>query len=100
MKLFGEVICRGQLGDEDTAMWFAAIIEPSDCGEKASTTEDVAPERKLRPIAQTEALVKFIEIALVEDCKARLKQALEPRQRGVTVPDGPVQTVKLLRGWV
>ena len=80
-------------------MWHAAILVPTENGERPAPGPGEAPQRKLRPIAQCDALIKVIESAMVEEEIHKLRTYLEPRQLGIATPDGPVLAVLLLRGW-
>ena len=80
-------------------MWRAAILVPSEEGTRPAATPGEAPTRKLRGIAQCDALVKVVESALIDEETARLRAVFEPAQLGISTPDGPVITVMLLRGW-
>ena len=81
-------------------LWHAGLIEPSDCGERSAVNEDVALSRKLRPIAQMEALVKLVETSVIDECTEELRKQLEPHQLGMAITDGPIIAVKVLRGWL
>ena len=97
---FGRLEVAGVWHEDDSLLWHAGILEPADCGERAQTDETRAPDRKLRPLAQTEVLVKMVETALIDEVIEELRATLEPRQLGVVTPDGPVRVVKLLRAWL
>ena len=48
-----------------------------------------APQRKLRPIAQCDALIKVVESAAAEEEMHRLRAFLEPKQLGIATRMGP-----------
>ena len=83
LRGFAEVEVRGLWDEADHLMWHSGLIEPADCGERAPVADDAAPERKLRPLAQTEALVKLVETAVIDEVAAELRERLEPHQLGV-----------------
>ena len=83
---------RGAWSEEDHRLWHAGILEPADCGERSPGDEAQAPPRKLRPLAQTEVLIKLVETTLIDEAIEELRAAFEPRQLGVVTPDGPVRT--------
>ena len=91
--------CRGLWGPEDASRWHAAILVPSEEGTRPAATRGEAPTRKLRCIAQCDALVKLVETAMLDEENARLRAVFEPSQLGIATPDGPVMTVMLLWGW-
>ena len=78
LRGFAEIEVRGLWNEHDHLMWHAGFIEPSDCGERALEADDAAPARKLRPLAQTEALVKLVETAVIDEAVAELRERLEP----------------------
>ena len=100
MRGFAEVEVRSPWGDADHILWHAGLVEPVDCGERTADEdeESAAPQRKLRPLAQTEALVKLVETTLIDETVEELMQQLEPHQLGVTTADGLILAVKVLRG--
>ena len=69
-------------------MWHAAILVPSENGERPAPGPGEAPQRKLRPIAQCDALIKVIESAMVEEEIAKLGEwvGMIAQQAGITVP--------------
>ena len=100
MVAWAKLEMQGRWTQRDHELWHAALIEPVDCGERAATHPEWAAERKLRPIAQTETILKITESAAIDEELERLKAACEPSQLGVATPDGPVLAVKVLRGWL
>ena len=75
LRGFAEVEVRSLWSEEDHLLWHAGLVEPSDCGERSAVDDDVAPPRKLRPIAQTEALVKLVETSVIDECIEELRMS-------------------------
>ena len=100
LQAFVALEIRDKWLPEDADLWHAGIVEAADCGAKPVEPDgngDGFP-RKLRPIGQTEALVKFAETCLIEEQLVHIRKQLEPKQLCL-LPDGPVVATRVLRGW-
>ena len=89
---------RGTATDFTVTLWTAACVTPADCGW-APTEQGEPPQRKLRPIACAEALLKLVEGASIDECMPGLLNTLEPHQLGCGTPDGAPLIVYLVRSW-
>ena len=65
-----------------------------------SATTKVEPLRKVRPLGQSDALLKLLETTAIEEELQCLLEKLEPKQQGVGTKDGVIIVVKLLRQWI
>ena len=83
-------------------LWTAATVVALDGGPMPQQPGQPAPpegQRKLRPIALAEALLKLAEGVIIDQHIWGLRRAVEPRQLGAGTPDGCVLVVKALRLW-
>ena len=67
-------------------MWHAAMLVPTENGERLEAHPGEAPQRKLRPVAQCYALIKIVESAVADDEVHKLRAYIEPRQLGIATP--------------
>ena len=96
LRLWTELWTRGRIQPTTVLLWNGQVAAPKDCGPK----KDDPTQRKLRPIALEEALVKFAETAACDAELGPVLEALEPVQLGVGTPDGTVLLVSVLRAWL
>ena len=91
---------RGRIGVSATALWTAATIAPVDSGWQAGEVpEGEERQRKLRPIACAESLVKLVETLAIDDVAQQMLEQFEPEQLGVGTPDGAPLIITLVRSW-
>ncbi|CAK0795081.1 unnamed protein product [Prorocentrum cordatum] len=89
---------QGRAQDATIELWTAACVTPVDC-DWARVGPGQPAQRKLRPIACAEVLMKLVEGACIDEESASMLAALEPRQLGCGAPDGAPLIVHLARSW-
>ncbi len=81
-------------------LWTAAVMVPLDCGEKPLEPGQLPaspPERKLRPIALSEPLLKVVESVTIHEEMPAIMARCEPHNLGVGSPDGAAVIVRAVR---
>ena len=93
---------RAALSAPAAALWSAACVSPVDSGERPLGPDDppgTIPRRKIRPIACSEAPVKFAEGILIDAQMGAVTVAMEPMQLGCGAADGSGIIISLVRTW-
>eukprot|EP00975_Prorocentrum_lima_P025999 5468805-Prorocentrum_lima.AAC.1 len=61
------MVAGGKWSQEDHMLWYAATLEPAWAGERSPTDPQSPPVPKLRPLGQSECLLKVIESAIIDE---------------------------------
>eukprot|EP00975_Prorocentrum_lima_P046193 9660603-Prorocentrum_lima.AAC.1 len=73
-----DLVVAGRWSQEDHMMWYAATLELAWAGKRSPTDSACAPTPKLRPLGQSECLLKAWESAIIDAELAALRAQLEP----------------------
>ena len=95
MARWSTMWAKGAVSRRVAALWTSAIVSPIDCGEKV----DAPGQRKIRPIACSEALLKMADSAVLDGLQKEIETALEPHQLGCGAADGAGMIVSAMRAW-
>ena len=98
LKDYAGIWCRGDVCENTAWLWGAAIIAPLDQGWRKKDDGNGEQEKKIRPIALAECLLKFAETVIINQVRDTVAEAMVPSQVGCGVPDGATLTVQLLKG--
>ena len=93
---------RAMIPHSTAKLWTAATIAPLDCGPKEPEPGQQMPQpcqRKLRPLALAEVLMKLAESCVIEQHIGSLLNGMEPTNLGLGTPDAAAPIVRIVRGW-